>query len=411
MLNNYPVDIRSIGFEMEFSDDKRARGIIAHGALTNSKRPQSFIYGVYPTHLLSGMGAFVVDTTGKKYIDFICGLGTNLYGYQNHSLVEAGIKAERLGMNLSLSSKYEIETAEKIREYMICFDRLRFLKTGTEACHAALIIARAFTKRTKVLTHGYHGWTSEFISITPPSIGCPTTGNIDSLDIEKIDTDTAAVIIEPVITDYSDNRRDELHALRKKCDETGALLIFDETITALRFPELSVANHFAVKPDIMIFGKALGGGSSLACVAGRQDVMECDYFVSSTFAGELSGILKAKVIMEMAKMHKPIKTLWDFGLEFWNEFNQILEDIVQFVGYPTRGILVGDDLKKAIFMQEACKAGLLFGPSPFLNFCHIELKTQIHSILRDVAIKIKTQKPRLEGQMPVKTVIQKTREK
>lgn len=390
--------------------DKRARGSIAHGALVNSKRPRSFVYNVYPTHVLSGNGAFLTDVNGRRYIDFICGLGTCLYGYNNHALTEVGIKAEKLGMNLSLSTIYEIELAEKVKEYFTMVERVRFLKSGGEACNAALIIARAFTKKEKILSHGYHGHGSEFTSLTPPANGCPKSDKMSQYDIMSIDDSIAAVIIEPVITDYSEARKNELREIREKCTKHGVLLIFDETITALRFPGLSVAQYFGVTPDLMIFGKALGGGSSISCVGGRADVMESDYFVSSTFAGELSGILKAKEMLQTVKVKKPIDQLWNFGLEFWDSFNQILEGIVTYVGYPTRGILTGDDFKKAIFMQEACKAGLLFGPSPFLMFPHIELKAQIISILRDIAVKIKTTKVQLEGELPQRTIIQKVRE-
>lgn len=388
----------------------RAIGCIAGGALTNSKRPESYVKGVYPTHLVSGHGAFVTDHTGKKYIDFICGLGAVLYGHANTTLSYIGKKAEDLGNILSLGSIYEIQTAERIKENFIFVDRLRFLKTGTEACSASLTIARAFTGRSKVLSDGYHGWASEFTSLTPPAHGCPSTGNIFPLKDSEIDSSTAAVIVEPVITDHSEARKQYLINLRNQCSKHGALLIFDETITALRFPGLSVAKHFGVNPDLIVFGKALGGTSALSCVGGRKDVMECEYFVSSTFAGEIAPILKADRILTMLTAERPISRLWEFGEAFWREFNHILEGIVQYEGYPTRGILKGDDFRKALFMQEACKSGMLFGASPFLMFPHIELKGQILSLLKDIALKINTRSVKLEGSIPMKPQAQRVRE-
>lgn len=394
---------------MDIEVHKRALGCIAGGALTNSKRPESYVKGVYPTHLVSGSGAFVTDHLGKKYIDFICGLGAVLYGHTNAQLTVIGKKAEDIGNILSLGSIYEVQTAERIKENFIFIDRLRFLKTGSEACTAAITIARSFTGRSKILSDGYHGWAPEFTTLTPPAHGCPPTGNILPLKTTQITEETAAVIIEPVITDFSEKRQVELSHIRDMCNKTGAVLIFDETITALRFPRLSAAAYFGINPDLIVFGKALGGGSSLACVGGKANIMECEYFVSSTFAGEVSPIMKAEKMLTMLR-NQPIQKLWEFGESFWKSFNETLYGIVEFEGYPTRGILKGDEYKKALFMQEACKSGMLFGSSPFLMFAHIELKEQILSLLKDIALKINTKSVKLEGQLPRKPQAEKVRQ-
>ena len=94
----------------------RAENVISQGALTNSKRPQSFVEGVYPTHLLSGKGVDLYDTAGKVYVDFVAGLGTNLLGYANPSITDAAIKALKEGACLSLSSEIEIRLGEKIKK-------------------------------------------------------------------------------------------------------------------------------------------------------------------------------------------------------------------------------------------------------------------------------------------------------
>jgi glutamate-1-semialdehyde aminotransferase len=391
--------------------DLRARGSISHGALTNSKRPESFVKGVYPSHLLSGNGPFLTDVSGKKYFDFICGLGSCLLGYNHNSLVEAGIKAETMGCTLSLSSTYEVMLAEKIREYFPSIERVRFLKTGSEACTAAVTIARSYTKRMTVLSDAYHGWNPEFISLTPPANGCPPSPYIKPLTGNKIDDSIAAVIIEPVITDWSDARKRQLEEIREQCTRYGVKLIFDETITALRFPSLSVATYFGISPDLMVFGKALGGGGALACVGGKAEIMECDYFVSSTFAGEIGPIMKALKVLDIVKNQIPVLRLWEFGVNFWHSFNSIMDGIVHYEGYPTRGVLKGEEMPKALFMQEACKAGLLFGASPFLMYPHMQYREEIYSVLRDVAMKIKIGKVKLEGDLPMKPYAQTIRDK
>lgn len=117
---------------------------IAHTALTNSKRAECFVKGVYPTHLTKGHGCHVWDTQGNQYVDFICGLGSNILGYANAEVNEAIFKAARDGANLSLGTPLEMELADRLKGLFPFVDRWRFLKTGSDACSAAIKIARAY---------------------------------------------------------------------------------------------------------------------------------------------------------------------------------------------------------------------------------------------------------------------------
>ena len=123
---------------------KRAEACIAQKALTNSKRPECFVNGFYPTHVVGGHGVHLQDTQNNLFIDFICGLGSNILGYGNTLTTNAAIEASRRGVTFSLSSVREIELAEKIQELMPFVERVKFLKTGSEGCSAAIKIARAF---------------------------------------------------------------------------------------------------------------------------------------------------------------------------------------------------------------------------------------------------------------------------
>lgn len=397
---------------MDLETQKRADKVIAQRALTNSKRPASFVEGVYPTHLLSGAGCTVTDTAGNTYVDFICGLGANLLGYGQSSLVAAGTKALREGATLSLSTNLEVILGEKICEIMPFVERVKFLKSGSEGCTAAVRIARAATGRKWVLTQGYSGWHDEFVHLQPPALGIVNEYHSMRLEsLEQITTDTAAVILEPIITDHSETRIAFLRALRERCTAMGALLIFDETITALRFPGYCVANWCRVKPDLIVFGKAIGGGLPLSVVGGSASVMDCgEYFVSSTWAGERVAIATAIELIVLLQKSFDLAHLWNSGEKFQAQFNAIVPD-VKLEGYPTRGILAGDPMPKAIFMQEACRGGLLFGASWFLSFPHIEQMDQIISTLKEIVLKIKVTKPKLDGQMPKSPFAQSMREK
>lgn len=133
----------------DFRWHRRAQDCIAQGALTNSKRPQCHVMGVYPTHLQKGQGCYVWDMQGRKYMDFITGLGTNLLGYGNARVNSAIAGQLNNGACLSLGTHHEIEAAEKVKEFFPFLDSIKFLKTGNEATLAALRIARAYKQKLR----------------------------------------------------------------------------------------------------------------------------------------------------------------------------------------------------------------------------------------------------------------------
>lgn len=416
--------IMSTGFDAQtgsnFTWRNRAERSIAQGALTNSKRPASFVDGVYPTHLSHGKGAFVYCAdTGRRFIDFICGLGTNLFGYGNEEIGKAITQAYLTGGSLSLGSPLEVECAELLQAAMPWVKRTKFLKTGSEACSAAIRIARAATGREGVLSEGYHGWHDDFVYLTKPAVGVPrgdhgfesrdwTTTYHPAYSLNS----TAAVIIEPVITDWSEDRRQWLLALQDRCRKSGTWLICDEVITGYRWPKLTVSRWAGLEPDLICLGKAIGGGMPLAAVCGKDAKAMDDpqYFVSSTFAGDRTALAAFKAVHHMMKRPQwDMEDLWERGKLFIAEFNRLMGGIVSIEGYPTRGVLAGEPEAKALFMQEACRAGLLFGPSFFFGFQHRELVDEVLSVLKEIALKLRLGGVRLEGALPASPFAQKVR--
>lgn len=389
---------------------QRAENAIAHGALTNSKRPESFVKGVYPQHLSRGLGAYVWDTLGNQYVDMTGALGSNLLGYAQEEICEAIARRSRLGTSLPLGTELEVQCAERVKEFFPFIERVRFLKTGSEACSAALRIARVFTERQNVMSEGYHGWHDEFTYLTLPARGVPHQSHISKPTLLKPNKDTAAVIVEPVQTDYSEERKDFLKRLRQECSEAGALLIFDEVITGFRVPEYSIAKNWDVTPDLICLGKCAAGGMPLSIVGGLANVMESDYFVSSTFAGETVTLSAAMKFMDLLSNKFQLPFLWEKGAQFLASFNKIWGNGVSLEGYPTRMILKAhDESTKALFMQECCKAGILMGPSVFFTFPHIELMDELLSSFSDILIRLRMGEFKLEGELPKTPFAQKAR--
>lgn len=388
---------------------KRANESIAQGALTNSKRPECLIKGVYPTHLVSGRGCMVTDVEGKEYVDFICGLGSNLLGYA-HSEVNAAV-SDRLarGATLSLGTPVELELAEKLKELFPFIGKTKFLKTGSDACSAAIRIARAYTGREYVWTEGYHGWHDSFVSVTSPALGVIREQKVFSTFFDDL-SHIAAIIVEPISTDTSEERIGFLRHLRDICTKSGTLLIFDEVITGFRFPKYSVSNYYGIEPDIICLGKGMGNGLPIAAVCGPDQIMNCgEYFVSSTFAGETLSLASALKTIDLLQSKHSIQDLWDAGERFQRKFNENWPEMLRIEGYPTRGIFVGDAKIKALFWQEACKAGILFGPSFWFIFPHMDQADFVLSTVENIFRKLKAGGVRLEGQAPTTPFAQKTR--
>lgn len=381
----------------------RANSLIAQGALTNSKRPETFIKGVYPTHLKQGHGCYVWDYQGKRYIDFITGLGCNLLGYAQEDVNQAMIKRMSQGITLSLSTEEELILAEKIKVLFPFVDCMKFLKTGTEACMAAIRIARTYTGKAHIHSDGYHGWSDEFVGLTPPALGIPKESktNITTGEGCRSNNKIAAFILEPIGTDLSPSRIRFLRELRKICDDNKILLIFDEVITGFRFPKYSVANYLEIEPDIIILGKSIANGMPLSIVAGKKEIMNCDeYFVSSTFAGETLSLVAASKTIDLLKTKYHLQDLWNKGQEWLNTFNSFWPEMIRIEGYPTRGRFVGNPHIKALFFQEAIYAGLLFGPSWFFNFPLADKAQVSLEAIKDILCKIKTGNVSLMGEMP-----------
>lgn len=392
---------------IDFNPQLIADTHIAQRALTNSKRPSALLEGLYPTHIASGYGCHMRDAAGRKYIDFICGLGVNLLGYAHNEISGAIMTQIQKGVIYSIPSILEVDAVEHLKSVIPFIQKVKFLKTGSEACTASVKIARAHTGRKKVLSDGYHGWHDGFSSLSESgnhaiSVVHYCSDGINQLrDISQIDESTACVIIEPVITKIDDNH---VRAIRDRCKQVGALLIFDEIITGFRFPKYCYAQYADIYPDILLLGKAIGGGLPVAVVAGSAEIMDNpNYFVSSTFAGDTLALAAMIQVIKLLSSQYKLEELWERGSVFLNSTNELLKTIdLEIEGYPTRGRFIGDEKQIATFWQECARAGILFGPSYFYNFHHTKVTDTVLSHVKDIVSKIARHEVTLMYPLPKK---------
>lgn len=382
----------------------RAERVVAQGCLTNSKHWSSHVEGVFPTHVRSSTGPYLIAMDNTKYMDFIGGLGTNLLGY-GHPLVEAEVALHRHeGKSPSLPHMLEVEVAEQLKQVFPWIQKWKLLKSGSEACSAAARISRVHTGRSEILSEGYHGWHDLFTYLTPPAHGVTDQHCISKFkSIDQVTNETACVIVEPVMVDDSQARVEFLKALKQKCEETGAVLVFDEVITGMRYKQHSVSKAYNLRPDLIVIGKAIANGYALAAVGGPAEMMDSPYFVSSTYAGEVTALAACKATLKLVRENPnyDIKLLWQAGEEFIEGFNQFSEPLgFKIEGYATRGILKGNQSNIALFRQEACLAGYLFGPSWFISFGHIPLLKHALKGCQDIMLKMQSSLPELKGKMP-----------
>jgi aminotransferase MxcL len=278
----------------------RRRAELVTPGLTHTfhKRPENFAEGAYPVYLERGEGALTWDVDGQCYIDFICALGAATLGH-NHPVVANTVreKAGR-GLLLSLPTPAEVSAAELLTATVPGAEMVRFLKTGAEACSAAIRLARAATGRDEVLLAGYHGWHDQLggLSLGVPKALAPLSHRMELASAEADDRllarlssrgdGIAAVLLS---TPYHRQLTAEfLGELRRMCDVHGALLVLDEVVTGFRLAPGGLGELLGVRADVLCFSKGLAAGAPLAAVAGpRRTMAGFDQLrVSSTFAGE-----------------------------------------------------------------------------------------------------------------------------
>jgi len=329
----------------------RAEKVLLNNCCTMSKRVQSYVEGVYCSHVKSGDGNYLIMADESRKFDTGSGFGSNLWECKN---------------NYSLECTESVELAEEILKRVQYHDKLKFVKTGSAACSAAIRYARAYTKRDRVAYVGYHGCDNIFVSCTPPALGtmyemCQMFKSIETLtDFLEFLPGLAAVIVEPLELDtYGVKPR--LAKLQAACKRDGCVLIYDEVITGWRVPGYTVANYTAVWPDISCFGKALGGTYSLGAVAFTKKIADATagVFISNTNNGEQI-VMRAALDVIKNTSYSDIKKMWRLSSVFRDTVNRIKPEWFTLRGYPARYVweCSSEDMK-ALIWQQAYEHGLL----------------------------------------------------
>ena len=268
-----------------------------------------------PIFAASGAGSRLTDVDGNSYIDYCGSWGPLILGHAHPSVVEAVTRVAQSGLSFGLATEAEVEVAGLVSQNLPSIEMVRFVNSGTEATMSALRVARAFTKRSKIVKFEgcYHGHADGLLVqagsgvatlALPDSAGVPAGYAAETLvcpfnDLEALRVlferhgeDIAAVIVEPVAANMGvvPAAQGYLEGLRSICNNAGSLLIFDEVITGFRVGLGGYQAVAGVRPDLTCLGKIVGGGMPVGAYGGRRDLMELVAPLGPVYqAGTLSG--------------------------------------------------------------------------------------------------------------------------
>jgi glutamate-1-semialdehyde aminotransferase len=373
----------------------KALSLMPRGTQTMSKCPDQFVDGVYPKFVKSGKGAYLKGLDGKKYLDFMCGLGPIILGYNNRKVNSAIKKQLRNGIIFSWPTVLEQELAELIVEVVPSAEQVRFAKNGTDVNLAAVRIARSFTGKEKILkpTGGYHGWGDwHGISLRPYGIPKCLEELIDEFEFNNLESlesllkkdDVAAVIMEPQA--LTAPQPGYLQGVRDLCDKYGCLLIFDEIVTGFRWALGGMQEIEGVTPDLTCLGKAMANGMPMAAIAGKREYMEelNHAFFSMTFGGECLSLAASIETIKILKT-KDYSRIWEMGNLLDSGIKETAKryDLdINFAGSAPRHNLTfsseyeDPSAMKGVFYQEMVKQNILFPNVIYIQFSHKEQDIQ-----------------------------------
>src|SRR5712691_2924211 len=271
--------------------------------------------GGTPLFIREASGAHLTDVDGRTYIDYVMSWGPLIHGHAPRGLVKLLASAARSGTSFGAPTELEVELGERVRGLMPSLERIRFVNSGTEATMSAIRVARAATRREKIIKFEgcYHGHADQFLvqagsGLT--TLGVPTSPGVtraaaaDTLlatynDLascerlcEAFPDQIAALIVEPIAGNMGVVLPEPrfLLGLRKLCDHHRIVLVFDEVISGFRIGRGGAQGWAGVMPDLTCLGKIIGGGLPVGAYGGREGLMSLVAPSGPVYqAGTLSG--------------------------------------------------------------------------------------------------------------------------
>ena len=332
-----------------------AKKLIPGGVQLLSKRPEMFLPDEWINYYESAKGCEIIDIDGNKFVDMITmGIGSCILGYADEDINEAVKKTIDKANMTSLNCPEEVELAKLLTTIHPWADMARFVRSGGEAMSVAVRIARAASKKDKVLFCGYHGWHDWYISANLSSDNSLDGHLLPGLEpngiprklietsipfnyndteeflslIKKYDGEVGAVVLESIRNDEPE--KEFIETIKKVCNEKGIVFIVDEITSGFRLNVGGAHLLYDIEPDIAVFAKAISNGYPMGAIIGRKDIMQAaqESFISSTYWTERIGTVAALAAIEkmqrleipvhLVKMGKLVQEGWDIKAKKYN---------------------------------------------------------------------------------------------
>ena len=269
------------------------------GGVNSPSRSYKAVGGGTPVVMQRAHGAYFWDVDGNQYIDYLAAYGPIITGHAHPHITKAIQEQAEEGVLYGTPMPYELKLAKKLKAAIPSLERVRFVNSGTEAVMTCIRVARAYTNRSKILKFEgcYHGH-SDLVLVAagsgPSTLGTPDSAGVPESIAQEVITipfndinafyeamkkwgsELAAVMIEPIVGNFGivEPEKGYLEEIKKVTHAYGALLIFDEVITAFRFQYGGAQDRLKVYPDLTAMGKIIGGGLPIGAYGGSVEIME-----------------------------------------------------------------------------------------------------------------------------------------
>ena len=356
-----------------------------------------------PGFIVRGQGCHVWDVDGNEFIEYGMGMRAITLGHAYKPVIEAAFRQAMQGQNFVRPSDLEVTAAEDLLSLIEGGEMVKFGKNGSDVTSAALRLARACTGRDLVAICAEHPFFSIddwFIGSTPMHAGIPEairrlTLKFKFNDIESLKAlfaehpnQIACVMME--VATAIEPSAGYLEQVQNLCRQNGAVLVFDEMITGLRWHLGGAQKFYGITPDLSTFGKALGNGFSVSALVGKRDIMKLGglnhdrprvFILSLTHGAESHCLAAAREVIRVYRAENVVERLWQTGEQLRQGINQAiarhgLGEYFSVLGRPCNLVYATRDRDhqpsqpfRTLFLQETIARGLLM-PSLVVSFAH-----------------------------------------
>ncbi len=315
------------------------------GGVNSPSRSYKAVGGGSPIAMERGQGAYFWDVDGNKYIDYLAAYGPIITGHAHPHITQAITHAAESGLLYGTPTRHEVTFAKMLKEAMPNMDRVRFVNSGTEAVMTTIRVSRAYTGRTKIMKFAgcYHGH-SDLVLVAagsgPATLGTPDSAGVPKSIAEEVITipfndpqayaeamdrwgeEIACILVEPIVGNFGIVEPHEgfLQEVHRIAHEKGALIVYDEVITAFRFHYGGAQDMLGLTPDLTALGKIIGGGLPIGAYGGKKEIMETvaplgPAYQAGTMAGNPASIQAGIACLEVLRQDGVYEKMDELGAQ------------------------------------------------------------------------------------------------